>query len=238
MIDWASVKAVTIPEGKVKRIEIDGVRVFESENYMDVYQRVESITTAGGSSGGWFLTDFIADNQSGMELAYSVPSFSDVATMGSRTSASNTRCYIFYPRANTVGYIGWNTAQSWSVKTAANTKYTTRMNWLNSRKAVILNADGSTLATKSMSGTLVQQVSPIGICRYNNATNTPGGGRAMTVYGVRLSQGSEVVREYVPCYRKSDGEIGLMEMFTGQFVPSQVAGGFTKGADIEWEVVA
>lgn len=231
MIDFSTLKALTIPEGEVKRIDVNGVKKWEREyNIYDLYQRVDYITRQ--KSGGWFRTDFIADNASGLELTFSVPSFSDTATMGSRASGStNGRCYIFYPRATTTGYIGWNTAQGWSVSTVANTKYTTRLNWLNSRKAVILNADGSTKATKSISGTLVQQTAPIDICTYNN-----GAGRAMSLYGARLSQGGEIVREYLPCYRKSDGEIGLLEMLSGQFLPSKVSGGFTVGADIEWEV--
>ena len=227
MIDFSVLKALTIPEGDVKRIDIGGVKVWES-NIRDMYQRVEYITRPKG--GGWFRTDFIANNQSGLELSYSVPSFSDTATMGSRASGStNGRCYVFYPRATTTGYIGWNTAQGWSVSTVANTQYTTRLNWLNSRKAVVLNADGTTKATKSISGTLVQQTAPIDICAYNN-----GDGRAMSLYGARLSQGSEIVREYIPCYRKRDGEIGLFETITGQFVPSMESGGFTKGSDIDW----
>lgn len=228
MMDFSRLSALTIPEGDVVRIDVDGVKRWEA-NVRDLYQRVEYITRP--KSGGWFRTDFIADNQSGLELSFSVPSFSDTATMGSRASGStNGRCYVFYPRAATAGYIGWNTAQSWSVSTVANTQYTTRLNWLNSRKAVILNADGSTKATKSISGTLVQHTSPIDICAYNN-----GNGRAMSLYGARLSQGSEIVREYFPCYRKSDGEIGLLETITGQFVVSMVANGFTKGADVAWD---
>ena len=240
MIDFTGVSSITIPEGNVAKIKNAAGEVLWQKPITDPrqeYQRVESLYTAGGSSGGWFLTDFIPNNTSGMELTFSVPSFSDVATMGTRTSASNTRCYIFYPRATTVGYVGWNTAQSWSITTKANTKYITRLNWLASKKAVLLNADGSTVGTKSVSNTLTQQVTPVSVCRYNNATNTPSGGRAMTVYGFRFTQGSEIVREYLPCYRKSDGVIGVYETYTDTFVESQVANGFTKGADIDWEDV-
>lgn len=236
-MDFTGVTALSIPEGAVAKItNAAGDVIWEkpASDGRDLYQRVESVTTTGGSTGGWFLTDFIANNQSGLELTFSVPTFSDTATMGSRTSASNTRCYVFYPRSASMGYIGWNTAIGWSVDTPANTKCTTRLNWLNSRKAVLLNENGTTKSTKSFSGTLVQQVSPIAICRYNNATSTPTSGRAMTVFSVRCSQGSEVVREYLPCYRKSDGEIGLWEVYTGQFVPNKNVSGLSKGADIDW----
>ena len=231
MIDFTGVSAIRVPEGSVVKItNSQGVVLWEkpSDDFRELYQRVEFITRKAGA--GWFRTDFIANNQSGLELSFSVASFSDTATMGSRASGvTNGRCYIFYPRAASSGYFGWNTAQGWTVSTTANTMYTTRLNWLNSRKAVLLNADGTTKATKSISGTLVQQTSPIDICSYNN-----GNGRAMSLYGARLSQDSEIVREYIPCYRKSDGEIGLFETFTQQFIPSQVANGFTKGNDIDW----
>lgn len=239
MIDFTGVSSITIPEGNVAKITNAAGDILwqkpAGEDYKELYQRVDYLYTKGGTSGGWFLTDFIPNNTSGMEFTFAVPSFSDVATMGTRTSASNTRCYIFYPRTTSVGYIGWNTAQSWTITTAANTKYITRMNWLASKKAVLLKGDGSSIGSKSMSGTLVQQVSPVAICRYNNATSTPSGGRAMYVYGARFTQGSEIVREYLPCYRKSDGIMGLYETFTNTFVESQVANGFTKGEDIEWE---
>lgn len=231
MINFLNVSEIRIPEGDVLKISnAQGEVLWEmvSGDFRKLYQRVEYISRKSG--GGWFRTDFIANNESGLELSFSVPSFSDVATMGAReSSVTNGRCYVWYPRAATVGYFGWNTAQSWSVSVTENTIYTTRLNWLNSRKAAVLNADGSTKATKSISGTLVQHTKPIDICTYNN-----GNGRAMSLYGARLSQGSEIVREYLPCYRKRDGEIGLMEILSGQFIPSQVSNGFTKGADIDW----
>lgn len=228
-MNFSKVENIAIPEGMVRKIDANGKNIWKKTagDWKDLYQRVEYITR--NKSGGWFRTDFIADNQSGLELSYSVPSFSDTATMGSRASGvTNGRCYIFYPRTTTVGYIGWNTAQSWSISTTANTMYITRLNWLNSRKALILNADGTTKATKSISGTLVQHTTPIDICAYNN-----GAGRAMSLYGARLSQGSEIVREYIPCYRKSDGQIGVFETFTQTFILPQ-SGTFTLGPEIEW----
>ena len=229
-----NVKSFTIPEGEVQSLSVNGEVLWErfTEDYREVYQRVKSITT--NSTGGWFLTDFIANNNSGLEFTYSVPSFSDIATMGSRTSASDTRCYVFYPRTTTVGYFGWNTATSVSVTTKANTIYTTRLNWLNSRKSILLDEEGNSLFSKSISKTLVQQTSCVGIGRYNNATNTPTSKRVVSIFGARLSQGDEIVREYIPCYRKSDGEIGLFEIFTKTFVPSQVANGCTIGEEIGW----
>ncbi len=236
-MDFTGVTALSIPEGAVSKItNAAGDVIWEkpASDGRDLYQRVESITTTGGTSGGWFLTDFIGNNQSGLEFSFSVPTWSDSATMGSKTTATNSRLYVFYPMSNAKGYAGWNTAQGVTVSTKANTKYTTQLNWLNNRQVILFDANGGTLKTASLSGTLVQQVAPVAICRYNNATSNPSSGRAMTVFSARISQGSEIVREYLPCYRKSDGEIGLWEVYTGQFVPNKNVSGLSKGADIDW----
>ena len=130
MIDFSTVKKIVTPRGEVAKIQRGGEILFERipDDFRELYQRVEYLSRKSG--GGWIRTDFIADNQSGLELSYSVPSFSDTATMGSRASGStNGRCYIFYPRAASSGYIGWNTAQGWSVSTTVDTMYTTRLNW-------------------------------------------------------------------------------------------------------------
>ena len=111
MINFSTINSISIPEGNVAKItNAAGEILWEKradDDFRNLYQRVEYITRKAG--GGFLRTDFIANNQSGLELSYSVPSFSDTATMGSRASGStNGRCYIFYPRAATVGYIGWN----------------------------------------------------------------------------------------------------------------------------------
>lgn len=237
MIDFSTLKALTIPEGDVKKIEIGGETVWEL-NLRDLYQRVEYITSAGGDAGGYFITDFIGNDQSGMEMGYSVTNFSDIVTMGSRiSSATNTRFYIWYPMSSARGYYGWNTAVAHNVTTSANVKYIARLNWLNERYSRLLDGDGSVLSSKAISGTLTQQTVPVGIFRYNRADGVLGSRRPMSIYFVRFSQGSEIVREYFPCYRKSDGEIGLFETITGQFIPNAggESTGFTKGPDIDWD---
>jgi hypothetical protein len=58
--------------------------------------------------------------------------------------------------------------------------------------------------------------------------------RDFIFFRARISQGTEIIRDYFPCYRKSDGEIGLYEMFTGEFLTNQGGGTFTKGNDVDW----
>ena len=43
----------------------------------------------------------------------------------------------------------------------------------------------------------------------------------------------ELVRDFVPCYRKSDNEIGLYDLVTNTFFTNAGTGSFTKGADVD-----
>ena len=60
--------------------------------------------------------------------------------------------------------------------------------------------------------------------------------REYKFYGARLSQLFEIVREYIPCYRKSDGVAGVYEKFTGEFLTTPVSA-FAVGADSDWEAI-
>lgn len=54
----------------------------------------------------------------------------------------------------------------------------------------------------------------------------------MKLYNLKIYDGSDVVRDYIPCYRKSDREIGLYELVEGNFLINQGTGTFNKGLDI------
>lgn len=54
-------------------------------------------------------------------------------------------------------------------------------------------------------------------------------GRCFRAY-VELN-GSRVI-DLIPCYRKSDGEIGMYDIVSGAFFANAGTGSFTKGADV------
>lgn len=51
----------------------------------------------------------------------------------------------------------------------------------------------------------------------------------MKLYNFKLYDSTTVVRDYIPCYRKGDGEIGLYELIEGRFLTNQGTGIFNKG---------
>ena len=200
----------------------------------DQYQRVEYITTAEEGTYPYIITDFYADNDSGVEVIASFAVMQDRIPMGSRQDSGSTRFYCAYPLSTTSCYYGFNIGSAISCSTKVNTIYRLQTNFMNSRQAIIYEANGARKAFATFTQTLGEHPVPVAIFGYNSASSdTVTSKREYKLYGARLSHGFEVVREYIPCYRKSDGVVGLYEKFTGQFLTA-VEGAFAKGADIDW----
>jgi hypothetical protein len=204
----------------------------------DLYQRVEYIESAEEGTYPYIITDFIADNSCGLEVIASFSVMQDRIPMGSRTDGSTaTRFYCVYPLSTTSFYYGFNGGSSISCSTSLNTIYRLQTNFLNSRLVNVYEEDGTRKASASLNATLAAQNVPVSIFGYHSGSSgAVSSKREYKLYGARCSKGHEVVREYIPCYRKSDGVVGLYEKFSGQFLTdvSGSANGFTKGAEIDW----
>lgn len=199
------------------------------------YQRIEYIESTTACR---IDTDIFADNETGMELLAKYPTLADRVAMGSRLDGNATRFYAPYPLSTNSFYYGFNSGVTKSTGAVANTLYRSSLNFLNDRVSTVKEEDTNVAEFADiLTSTLSQQTAPIGIFCYLRMTNgatTLQSSRDMIFYGARISQGREIVREYIPCYRKSDGEIGLYEKYTDQFLVNTGSGTFTKGDDVEW----
>lgn len=202
----------------------------------DEYQRVEYITSAEENTYPYIITDICADNSTGAEIVASFPILQDRVPMGSRENSDATRFYVVYPLSANSIYYGFNTGSTISCSLKVNTIYQLQTNFLNSRLVNVYDENGIRKGGASISATLTQQTAPISIFGYNSASaGVVSSKREYKLYSARISKANEVIREYIPCYRKSDGVVGLFEKFTGQFLTNAAEGGaFTKGADVEW----
>lgn len=202
--------------------------------YKSLYQRVEYIESAEADTYPYIVTDFTANNASGVEVIASFPILQDRIPMGSRLDSNATRFYCVYPMSASSVYYGFNTGSAVSCALKVNTIYRLQTNFLNSRLVCVYESNGTRKANVSLSATLAQQTAPVSIFGYHSASSgTVTSKREYKLYSARCSQGHEVVREYIPCYRKSDGMVGVYEKFTGQFLTTSV-GAFAKGADVDW----
>ena len=201
------------------------------------YQRVDYITSAEEETYPYIITDFCADNDSGVEVIASFPTLVDRIPMGSRLDTNATRFYVCYPLSSSGSYYGFNSGSTLSGSFAVNTKYICQTNFLCSRMAGLFTPNGDRKTSGIISSTLTAQTGPVSIFGFRYcSTGNVASKREYKLYGARLSQLFEVVREYIPCYRKSDGVVGLYEKFTGAFLTNDAdVGSFTYGQAIEWE---
>lgn len=205
-------------------------------DYRDLYQRVEYIESAEDETYPYIITDFYGDNTSGLEVVASFPKLQDRIPMGSRQDSNATRFYCVYPMSASSVYYGFNTGSSISCALKVDTVYRLQTNFLNSRLICVYEEDGTRKANASLSATLTTQTAPVSIFGYNSASSGAiSSKREYKLYSARCSKNHNVVRDYVPCYRKSDGVVGLYEKITGQFLTnSSTVGSFAKGSDIDW----
>lgn len=202
----------------------------------DQFQRVEYIVSAEAETYPYIITDFIANNASGVEIIASFPEMQDRIPLGSRLDSNATRFYCVYPLSKSSIYYGFDTGVAISCALKVDTIYRLQTNFLNSRLVNVYDENGVRKGGGSISETLTQQTVPVSIFGYNSASSGDvTSKREYKLYSARLSQGHEVLREYIPCYRKSDGVVGLYEKITGQFLTDMSGNGeFAKGNDIEW----
>jgi hypothetical protein len=202
----------------------------------DQYQRVDYIESAEEETYPYIITDFYADNECGLEIVASFPKLQDRIPMGSREDSNPTRFYCAYPMSSSSIYYGFNTGSAISCSLKVNTIYRCQTNFLNSRLVNVYDEDGIRKGSASISATLTTQTAPVSIFGYNYASSgNVTSKREYKLYSARCSKGYEVVREYIPCYRKSDGVVGLYEKFTGQFLTSDAEGtAFVYGEEVEW----
>lgn len=236
-IDFDKVQSFLIPEGEVAKLSIGGVDVWRKRfgDYRDEYQRVEYIASDG--SGQFLDTGYMADNETGFEITIMCLDYVDRSCGGSSHSGTNPRFYVPYLMSSARQYTGWNTARATSASIASNTIITTRLNWLNVRKSEVFNAEGVeyTKASASFGTTkLNTQKSNIAIFCNSYGVGSYASKRKMRLYGGRISQGVEIVREFFPCIRLSDGVAGVYEVHTGEFLENLGAGTFVCGASIGW----
>ena len=203
----------------------------------DQYQRVDYIESAEEETYPYLITDFYADNDSGVEVIGSFPILQDRIPMGSREDSGTTRFYCAYPMSSSSFYYGFNIGSSVSCSTKVNTVYRLQTNFMNSRQAIVYEENGTKKAAGNFAQTLPKHTVPVAIFGYNSASSgAVSSKREFKLYSARLSRGFEVVREYIPCYRKSDGVVGLYEKFTGAFLTPPTGLAFTYGEAIDWEV--
>ena len=238
MIDFTKLKALTVPEGEVAKIEdINGNILWKAVTgrLPSEYQEVEWIGTDGNS---WFISDFTINELDDFTLhyRYCVPKATNTYMFGANEKTSSN---VSQPRflhrylalvintSKTSGAIQqFHFAQD-------NAFYTYRIVCKHEGNITVYK-DGTQISQNTYYNAKVFNNFGVFCNNYNSTPTSYKAIKDSKISELRFvdnATGQDVFNP-VPCYRKSDGVIGMYDTVKGKFYTNQGTGAFTKGADV------
>ena len=151
-----------------------------------------------------FVTDVVADNQTGVAVDTQMDGTLTTgyvgAACGSGTSATSSLSYTrLLAVAAGSNYVYWGGLyRLMTVSGVDGLRHLETINWLNSRA---ITMDGVSVATALSATVTGFSPAPLSIGGTNNPDNNFTASQLFSgrIFGVKISQASEIVRDYVPC---------------------------------------
>lgn len=186
----------------------------------EIYQEVEYIESTGTQ---YIDTGVSPDNGTGLKVIFSdlTVATRDFNFIGSRLQGSS-RFMINYANGN-FGY-GWDGYYTTNENINISMKNTAELNFYNNRHFI---ANGNTLA--NLSTIAISNMPTIYIFGQHSQANNL---YSYKVYECEITQDDLLICKFIPCYRKSDNEIGLYDAKNGVFYTNAGTGTFIKGNNI------
>lgn len=248
MIDFSAIKDVTIPEGKVKSISRNGVVIWSapvegSSILPNEYQQVAWIKAAKGvqayiNLGFAFDTAATIYIEQYLDAAPSWVANEQTYIFGAANSTGALRCMFTAPENNN-GAFAYGSSGSAYVYSQGKYIYAGK----NSVEIVFKKGDihwknldtGEVATTKTTNGAFTMTDN-----LYLLAQNYKGSPRFNGTNGHERCVGrfsyhdksNTLICDLYPCYRKSDGVIGMYDLVRGLFLTNVGSGSFTKGTNV------
>jgi hypothetical protein len=190
------------------------------------YKRLEYLQSSGTQ---WIDTGILANDETGMQVDVQYLNNSDTVCIGSRAEITNSRCFI--GNASSGYYYGWNIIDYTNRPVHDLNRNILSLNYYNSRKRIF---NGTTL-TDTLE-TLYTQTGNIYLFVANN-NGSAGYKSSVKMYSAQITQGSTLVRNFIPVLRKSDNEIGMLDLIEGKFYGNAGTGKFTANLDVMYALI-
>ena len=194
----------------------------------DAFQQVEWISPAAGNQP-YINTGIIANAaEYHMTAKYLNTKFEDAYGLGARLGdGSNTQC-CFFGRYKANSEWAWG---DWFYGPGASQEDIHIADAVFQNGSQVITVDGTTRTysrTGDFNGTLPFFV----FCRNQGNGNIGMHAHGMRYYYLQMRLDGVLVRDYIPCYRKSDGEIGMYDFVSNRFFTNAGSGTFEKGNDV------
>ncbi len=225
MIDFSNAKSIVIPEGEVSVIARGAEILWQKLKLPIEYQEVDYIESTGTQ---YIDTAYIPSNKTGLEIVaigISPSSFSLSAGgtwfFGARAGYLNRAFGSYYnPSEKKFYYAFGDTMLSASYTTLYENTKTIRVD------ATGLYVDEKQILKVSASA-FTAPVSLILFGLNNNGTNISH--TSYKVHCCKIWDNGTLVRDFIPCYRKSDGKVGMYDLVTDELYYNNGSGEFLYG---------
>lgn len=230
MIDFTGVKAITIPEGNVSKItrKTDNTVLWEkvTSRLPSEYQEVEYIHTPVTA---YINTEWVPADATTFNIKFSATTSGYPFGSGSAPRLAayynpTGRSQFYNPNNGVEGIYNFQAIGSGIVDVET---YTTI---LSTDTYVCVNGE------KQSNGYKVKNLNfdaslpmLLGAWQYNATTIRQA---AINLYYAKANVGGVDIFEMIPCYRKSDGVIGMYDLVNNKLFTNAGTGSFTKGADV------
>jgi len=208
----------------VSKIIYNNELVWAKKRLPDEYQEVEYIEAIDGQ---YINTNYIPTATNKVVCEYSVNSWTSATTyqgiFGTRNSSGTSNDCFGYTFSSSTLYICYGKQVAKSFSNELNHKYKVELSIDN------FKLDGESLVT-SFSGTTDFELPLLIFARNRN----DGAGSFLNgrIYSFKLYDNNVLIRNFIPCYRISDNEIGLYDVVNDVFYTNDGTGTFDKGNDV------
>ena len=202
---------------------------FLTKQYIDeIYELLGYIQNTGDS---YIDTGITPSENTGINVVYEYPSLDNSSAGITGTYIGSGKGTLFVSSVS--GSLGstkiivnhrGGTKQT-SSNIAVDTEYTAKINWLNDG---IIDINGAT----STQGSDAVNTTELRIFSRYNSTNSTWAYSHAKVKRYQVSDGTSIVRDFVPARRKPDNSIGMLDMVNKVFYPNAGTGTFTGGSSI------
>ena len=201
--------------------------IYSASRLPSAFQEVEYIESSGTQ---YIDTNLVATTTMEFELKMWQSSNAKSKIFGSRENATTKSFSLYFSTGNalTFNFYGNVTAESQNYD-----------NMVLTLKGLISGNNFNCFINESLVRSIsIQSVSLYSgnmyLIAYNNGGNAslPNTTGQFRMYYCQIYDNNTLVRNFVPCYRKADNEIGLYDLVNGVFYTNAGTGTFTKGPDV------
>lgn len=245
MINFTGVKAVAIPEGNVSMIIRQSDSALRWKKLIGdlpfPYQQVEYITM-NGSQGIIYKELFTDKNE--LNFVFSPTDFPMSYVGGTYTKGSKSYMTMVLMSKKIYSYVGDPSVNTSTMSLNAKYSLTVKVDNTTLKQSLTFESEGSVLASQNVDITKVDESSSqllkYGVgCNGYLASGAGGVGRfdgngcfVGKVYSYQHTSNGELVRNFLPCYRITDGAVGMYDTVTKTFYTNDGEGEFAKGPDV------